>query len=98
LARSDSGRPDDNYVWSVAAGEDGSYLFYAVSRSTTGWGQTSFRQPSSESAAAPETAAGSAGAAGSVWSFPDESDVAAQYAFYSSLTACGEGRLLDVYA
>jgi hypothetical protein len=30
IAQNDTAYPDDNFVWSVSAGDNGSFLFYAV--------------------------------------------------------------------
>lgn len=87
LAKRDPSIVNDDYVWSVAPGSDGSYLFYALSsdsRNSAAFGQ---RQSSPY-------------AASSAFNFSGVGfgQVAARYAFYASMGAPASGRMLDVYA
>jgi hypothetical protein len=88
LTPSDSSFPVDRYRWSVSAGDDGTYLFYAVPLSTSGKGAAS-NQPYDFS---------STGSDSCQWSSFIARKVAAQYAFYASVPTPKGGHLLDLYA
>ena len=92
--RSDTGLPRDGYVWSVAAGDDGSYIFYAVPRTSgAGSGALSDRQQRAASDGA------WAAPANSATTMLEPRDVAGYYAFYASLAApATTGRYLNLYA
>lgn len=77
----------DSYVWSVAAGDDGSFLFYAVPSDSRNSAAAYQRQSSL-----------STGSSAFIWNPSGSGDVAARYAFYASLNSPLSGRLLDVYA
>ena len=91
----DTALPQDGYIWSVAAGDDGSYIFYAVPR-TSGAGSSALsdRQQRAANAGAWAAPASNTGA-----TLLEPRDVAGYYAFYASLAApATTGRFLNLYA
>lgn len=85
--QSDSAYIKDGYLWSVSAGEDGSFHFYAVPRNnaaTLGFSQWQDRMPAPSSTAS--------------WETMQTRSAAAQYAFCASISSPAYGHFLDVYA
>lgn len=92
----DTALPQDGYIWSVAAGDEGSYIFYAVPR-TSGAGSSALsdRQQRTANDAAWASPASVSGAT----TLLEPRDVAGYYAFYASLAApATTGRFLNLYA
>lgn len=84
--QSESAFSSDNYVWSVSAGGDGSFNFYAVPRHAIprqSYGSSS--SPQSQGSASP-------------WAIPQNNCVPAQYAMYAGIFAPVTTHLLDLYA
>jgi len=77
----------DDYLWSVSAGEDGSFHFYAVPRKSTA--TLAFSQWQDNWPAQSSTAP---------WETMQTRSAAAQYAFCASISSPAYGHSLDVYA
>lgn len=88
IPRSDSAYPHDSYVWSVLAGDNGSFHFYAVPLKNYLGNSGSRGQDDSFPAYAlnPD------------WNTVNASNVAAQYQLQASMPAPMCGQLLNVYA
>jgi hypothetical protein len=79
--------PEDQYVWSVAAGKDGSYLFYAAPRDS-GNSATSGRKNDFSFASSFV----------SDWTAISARNAVSNYALHASTPTPSYGHLLDVYA
>ena len=88
IPRSDTAYPHDSYVWSVLAGDNGSFHFYAVPLKNYLGNSKSSRQDDSFPAYAfsPE------------WNTANAGNAAAQYQLQASMPAPMCGHLLNVYA
>ncbi len=85
--QSDSASLKDGYLWSVSAGEDGSFHFYAVPRknaATLAFSQWQDSWPPQSSTAS--------------WETMQTRSAAAQYAFCASMSSPANWHSLDVYA
>ena len=87
-ARNDTAYPNDRFVWSVSAGEDGSFHFYAVP----------LRNPLNSSASSQQDGFLSDHEFPSGWNALNTSSAAAQYQLCASLPMPMLGHLLNVYA
>jgi len=88
IPRSDSAYPADSYVWSVLAGDNGSYHFYAVP----------LRNYLSDSASSQEDGALSPYTQKSDWNASSASQAIAQYQLCASIPPPAYGHMLNVYA
>ena len=85
--QSDSAYLKGGYLWSVSAGDDGSFHFYAVPRNnaaTLAFSQWQDRMPAPSSTAS--------------WETMQTRSAAAQYAFCATICSPAYGHSLDVYA
>jgi hypothetical protein len=78
--------PLDSYTWSVTAGNDGSYHFYAAPRTDS---SNAFSQSY-------ESQSGQASAPG--WQAQQTRNAAAQYLYHASMPAQSSGQYVNVYA
>ncbi len=85
---SDSAYPADSYVWSVLAGDNGSYHFYAVP----------LKNYLSDSASSQEDGALSPYAPKPGWNTSSASQAIAGYQLYASMPPPAYGHMLNVYA
>lgn len=88
ITGSDTAYPDDRFVWSVAAGKDGSFLFYAVPQTNAQNGGASNQRHDFLAAHA----------VGLDWNALNMCHAAAQYALLASMPMSMYAHLLNVYA
>jgi hypothetical protein len=85
--QSDSAYPNDGYIWSASASEDGSFHFFAVppanSQASTASGPNDFLSG--------HIPAGK-------WNSQNPQDAVAQYTLYANMAASMYGRSLNLYA
>jgi hypothetical protein len=81
---SDIAYPSEDYIWSVSAGDDGSFTFYAVPQKNSG-----------NSAASQWNGFSSAQQSGSGWY---ACNAIAQYALQASMPTPMNGQLINLYA
>jgi len=88
-AQADSAYADDQVVWTVSVGEDGSFNFYGIPRQNSGNNGSSQGQ---------DFFSGQGSSA--VWGMPQVQigDVAAKYALYAAISAPATGQYINVYA
>jgi hypothetical protein len=85
--RSDTAYPDDNFVWSVSAGNNGAFHFYAAPLKNV-----------VNSASNQQDNVLSSQAFASYWNGLNTSNAAAQYQLLTSTPTAMYGHLLNVYA
>jgi hypothetical protein len=84
---SGSACPVDNFIWSVATGEDGSFHFYAIPLKASASNSFSLGNNSQSSYLS-----------GPVWYALNSSNAATQYQLSAGMPLPVPGKLLDVYA
>ena len=88
IHRGDTAYPDDNFVWSVAASDNGSFQFYAVPLKSflSGGASSQGNGLLSAQGFAPN------------WNAPSTSNAAAQYQLLASMSMPMYGHTINVYA